>query len=178
MRVQKNQFFFGLGLTRAGKGLPEVGLMLPLCDCLKINVNELLSGELLSEDNYHKKAEENIMNLVKEKEENKRKLILSAIVAIITIVSGTTIVMVAGMSEMMTGARVALIAIAVGVIIAGIGVACVLDREAGTFECPQCNARFVPTMGAYIKGAHTITKRYLRCPECGKSSYCKHKLSR
>ena len=29
MRVQKKQFFFGLGLTRAGNGFPEVSLLLP-----------------------------------------------------------------------------------------------------------------------------------------------------
>ena len=30
-----------------GNGMPEVALMLPLCDALHINVNELLSGERL-----------------------------------------------------------------------------------------------------------------------------------
>lgn len=64
-----------------GNGLPEVSLMLPLCDALKINVNELLSGERLSDDNYHEKAEENVMDLIREKEESKKKIILSAMVA-------------------------------------------------------------------------------------------------
>ncbi len=32
-----------------GNGLPEVGLMLPLCELLGISVNELLSGERLDE---------------------------------------------------------------------------------------------------------------------------------
>ena len=49
-----------------GKGMPEVSLMLPLCELLEISVNELLSGERLTSDDYQKKAEENIMNLVKE----------------------------------------------------------------------------------------------------------------
>lgn len=39
-----------------GKGLPEVGLMLPLCELLEITVNDLLSGEKISENNYQKKA--------------------------------------------------------------------------------------------------------------------------
>ena len=39
-----------------GNGMPEVSLMLPLCESLKINVNELLSGEKLTDDNYHQKA--------------------------------------------------------------------------------------------------------------------------
>lgn len=51
-----------------GKGLPEVQFMIPLCDMLGISVNELLSGEKLSGDEYRKRAEENIMTLVKENE--------------------------------------------------------------------------------------------------------------
>ena len=34
-----------------GKGLPEVSLMLPLCQRLGISVNELLSGERLEQEN-------------------------------------------------------------------------------------------------------------------------------
>ena len=62
-----------------GKGMPEVSLMLPLCDALGINLNELFSGEKLTDADYKKKAEENIMNLVKEKSESKKKIILSVI---------------------------------------------------------------------------------------------------
>ena len=40
-----------------GRGLPEVAFMLPLCSSLNINVNELLSGEKLSNESYHEKAE-------------------------------------------------------------------------------------------------------------------------
>ena len=41
-----------------GKGLPEVSLMLPLCEALDISVNDLLSGERISDIDYKKKAEE------------------------------------------------------------------------------------------------------------------------
>ena len=46
-----------------GKGLPEAQLMLPLCEALGISVNELLSGERLTETEYQRKAEENMVNL-------------------------------------------------------------------------------------------------------------------
>ena len=49
-----------------GNGFPEVSLLLPLCNELEITVNELLSGERVSEDDYRKKAEENMVNLVKQ----------------------------------------------------------------------------------------------------------------
>lgn len=161
-----------------GNGMPEVSLMLPLCAALKINVNELLSGEKLTESNYHEKAEENMMELVREKEENKKKIILSMVVAFTSIVAGVPLVCVAGILEMSTAMRAVLIGIACLVIAIDIGVAIVLDREAGSFECPKCGNRFSPSMKAYIMGPHTITKRKLRCPECGESSYCKHRLTR
>lgn len=53
-----------------GNGLPEVSLMLPLCEALEISVNELLSGEEL-DNRYVEKAEENLIGLIKEKENQK-----------------------------------------------------------------------------------------------------------
>lgn len=55
-----------------GKGMPELSLILPLCETLHISINELLSGERLSETAYPQKAEEHIMNLMQEKETLKK----------------------------------------------------------------------------------------------------------
>ena len=78
-----------------GKGLPEVSLMLPLCASLGITVNDLLSGERVSGTNYQKKAEENMMDLMKENEENKRWMILSVICAVITVIAVCALVVIA-----------------------------------------------------------------------------------
>ena len=59
-----------------GNGMPDVSLLQPLCEELSVNLNELLSGERLSEESYNGKAEENMMNLAKdvqEGRENKKK---------------------------------------------------------------------------------------------------------
>ena len=56
-----------------GNGFPEVSLLLPLCNELEITVNELLSGERVSEEEYLKKAEENMVNLVRETQESKKE---------------------------------------------------------------------------------------------------------
>ncbi len=65
-----------------GNGFPEVSLLLPLCNELDITVNELLSGERVSEQDYQKKAEENMVEMIQEREENKKK-------AVLTIITGT-----------------------------------------------------------------------------------------
>lgn len=174
----KNQFFFGLGLTRAGNGFPEVSLLIPLCSELDITVNELLSGERVSEEQYRKKAEENMVNLVKEAQENKKKIILSVMVGILTILAAVPLFMVAGMFDMRTGVRITFIVIGIVVLIIGIAVACIMDREAGAFECPECHERFIPDMKSYIMGAHTLTKRKLICPKCGAHRYCKKVLTK
>ena len=62
-----------------GKGLPEVSLMLPLCEEFHITVNDLLTGSRVSEADYQKNAEENMMDLMKENEENKKRMALSVI---------------------------------------------------------------------------------------------------
>ncbi|MBQ9514774.1 MAG: helix-turn-helix transcriptional regulator [Ruminococcus sp.] len=160
-----------------GKGMPEVSLMLPLCDALGINLNELFSGEKLTDADYKKKAEENIMNLVKEKSESKKKIILSVIVMVITFMAGVVLIMTSGLLEMPLWFRIHLIVTGAIAIIGGILVATMLDMDAGTFECKYCGMRFKPTAGEYIKGLHTITKRKLKCPHCGKTSYCKRRLT-
>lgn len=160
-----------------GNGMPEVSLMMPLCELLHINVNELLSGKRLEDSDYKKNAEENMMDFVKEREESKKKIILSGIVCALTIISGLTLVLLAGYLEMEVWLRILLIVTACIVIVGGIGVAVALDIDAGTFECGKCGTRFRPTPAAYIAGPHTITRRKLKCPNCGEVSYCKKRLS-
>ncbi|MGN1051660.1 MAG: helix-turn-helix domain-containing protein [Acutalibacteraceae bacterium] len=161
-----------------GNGFPEVSLLLPLCNELDITVNELLSGERVSEEDYRKKAEENMVNLVKEAQESKKKIILSAMVAILVIVAATPLFILSGTVQMDTSLRVTLIILGLVVIAIGIAIACVLDRDAGAYECPKCKKRFVPEMKDYIMGPHTITKRKLKCPHCGAHKYCKKVLTK
>lgn len=161
-----------------GNGFPEVSLLLPLCNELEITVNELLSGERLQAMDYKKKAEENMVNLVKEAQESKKKIIMSAMVSVLVIVAAVPLFVVAGMFEMQVWTRVLLMGIGFVIMVMGIAIACVLDREAGAFECPECKERFVPDMKSYVMGPHIITKRKLTCPKCGCTKYCKHVLTR
>ncbi len=159
-----------------GGGLPEVSLMLPLCKELGITVNELLSGKRLSSSEYPKNAEDNLMGLMQERKENKRKLILECIIVFLTLLSGITMILLSGLAELPKSWRIALIVIALVVIFGGIAVAAVLEVTAGAFECQSCHEYFVPTKAAYIMGLHTITRRRLKCPRCGKRTWAKRTL--
>ena len=72
-----------------GNGFPEISLLLPLCNELDLSVNELLTGERISETEYREKAEENMVNLVKEAQESKKKIILSGMVSALVIIAAT-----------------------------------------------------------------------------------------
>ena len=161
-----------------GRGLPEVSLMLPLCGALGITVNDLLSGERISAADYQKKAEGNMMNLIRENEENRRRMALSVVTGAITVVAVCALVTIAALVELPAAARVAVIVFTLAVGAAGIAAAAVLDSSAGYFECPYCKELFVPSMNEYVKSYHTLTKRRLTCPKCGKTGMCRHRITR
>lgn len=161
-----------------GKGLPEVSLMLPLCAALDITVNDLLSGEKVSSTDYQRKAEGNMMNLMKENEENRERITLSIITGAITIIAVCALIVIAAFTDLPTIARIILIVFSIVVAVAGIAAAAMLEIKAGYFECPHCKELFVPRMDEYVKGYHTFTKRRLTCPKCGKTGMCKHRIVR
>ena len=67
-----------------GRGMPDASIMLELCAYLGITVNELLSGEKLEEGEYKEKANENIINIAKESEKNKK--VKNKIIIVLTII--------------------------------------------------------------------------------------------
>lgn len=65
-----------------GNSMPDISYLESVCNSLDITVNELLSGEQLSEQNYSEKAEENIMALMKENEISKKGGVLQILLGI------------------------------------------------------------------------------------------------
>lgn len=160
-----------------GNGFPEISLMLPLCEILGVSVNELLSGKRLPSGEYQKHAEVNIMSLMQERRESKRNVGLSIFIVLVTFLAGFTLIWLSGSLEMETWLRVLLVVIGFISLLGGITVAVVLEVTSGAFECQKCKKRFMPTLGAYIAGAHTPTKRWLKCPHCGEKSWCIRRMS-
>lgn len=66
-----------------GNSVPDTEILTSLCQSLDISVNELLSGEKLPVENYSVKAEENMMNLLKENEDNRKNSTIQLIVGIV-----------------------------------------------------------------------------------------------
>ena len=160
-----------------GNGLPEVSLMLPLCEILNITVNELLTGKRLSSEEYQKNAEDNIVNLMKKMSETKFRMIVEVCVLFLTLVSSISLIMVASYASLTTAWRISLIVMGLVVMAIGIFICAILEMREAVFECKKCGAKFIPTKTAYIMGAHTITRRHLKCPKCGQRSWCKRSFN-
>ena len=140
-----------------GRGLPDVSLMLPLCGALGVTVNDLLAGQRVEPAEYQQKAEETMMDLMRENQENKKRFVLAAACVSVTVVAVCALVTIASMLELPAPARIAVLALAVATGVVGIGAAAALDAQAGCYECPSCHQLFVPTLGEYVKGYHTLT---------------------
>ena len=161
-----------------GRGLPDVLLMPPLCAALGITVNDLLSGERVGEGDYRKRAEENMMELMRENAENRQRLLQSIACGGVTVVAVCALVALAAFLPLPAFARVALLLLAMAAAVAGIWAAATLDVRAGWFECPHCGELFAPAMADYVKGRHTFTRRRLTCPHCGQTGMCRHRVTR
>ena len=106
---------------------------------------------------------------------NKRTMILSAIGFIASL--ALLVVSIILTEEAILGVPLAVVLITVSAVLVIIAI-CFLakaDYETGVYECRNCDHVFKPTFKAYIFGIHTTTTRYLKCPECGKFTWCKRK---
>ena len=163
-----------------GNGFPEASLLLPLCNELGITVNELLTGERISQQNYKKKAEENMVNMIREKEENKQKILLTTIIGVISTITFVTLLLVVCFyTDVITlPIKMVLMVIAISVFGVGLYVAMWGDRKIGYFKCRNCNQLFTPTFMQYTMGMHIASTRYLKCPHCKTRTWCRKVMTK
>jgi transcriptional regulator with XRE-family HTH domain/DNA-directed RNA polymerase subunit RPC12/RpoP len=162
-----------------GKSMPDSGIMLELCELLKINVNELLSGERIMVESYDKRAEENLLAMRKEIEEKNRQMLRTEIwIGLPATVSGFIMCALAAYVEMPTWSRTVLISVAVLMIFIVAFIAVGIEQKAGYYECRECHHRHVPTYWQTNLAMHIGRTRYMKCPECGKRSWQKKVLTK
>jgi len=163
-----------------GNGFPEASLLLPLCIELEITVNELLTGERISQQNYKKKAEENMVNMIREKEENKQKILLTTIIGVISTITFVTLLLVICFytDVIALPIKIVLMMIALSVFGVGLYVAMWGDRKIGYFKCRNCNELFTPTFMQYNMGMHIVSTRYLKCPHCKTRTWCRKVMTK
>lgn len=83
-----------------GKGLPDASRMIDLCNILKITVNDLLSGDKISENNYVNQADDNLVELQKQKQAVNMAVRISYIcISVILFISNFINVLLYGVTE-------------------------------------------------------------------------------
>ena len=162
-----------------GRAMPDSSLMLDLCGELGISVNELLSGEMIEMKDYEKKAEELLMEMQKQKEENDKRLlhmeILMSILSILPLLISTLIVSIVPMEETIGSVIVATSLIP---LLIAAPVALRIEQTAGYYECKKCHHKYVPTYMGVFLAMHYGRTRYMKCPKCNKLSWNKKVISK
>lgn len=162
-----------------GKSMPDSGIMLELCELLKINVNELLSGEKIMAESYDKRVEENLLEMKRQVEEKNRQLLkMEYLISFPTVIAGLFMCFVASFVEMPVWVRIALIALAFIMIFVVGFIAVGIEQKAGYYECQKCHNRYIPSYRQTILAMHTGRTRYMKCPKCGMWSWQKKVLNK
>ena len=160
-----------------GKSMPDSSIMLELCDLLGITVNDLLNGEIVTMKNYDKTMEDNLIEVIRQKEASDRRLLTLEIV-IGAVSTAFLLAMVAVGSFFMKVQN----QLWVFFLLFGIGIAqfivCMLfairiEQVAGYYECRKCGHKYVPTYKSVNFAMHMGRTRYMKCPECGEKSWQK-----
>ena len=162
-----------------GIAMPDTSIMLKLCDILGISVNELLCGEKIDMENNNQKNEQLFLDMAKELEKKNKTVWTS-----MWIIMGVSVIGLIG------GLAVAAFLIPEGILqlitILGICVlflipcfyALKLEVSVGAYKCKNCGHEIVPTYKQALNAMHMGTTRYLKCPECGKRTWCKKMLKK
>ena len=162
-----------------GKAMPDSSIMLSLCSLLKITVNDLLSGEVVTMENYNEELEKKLLSAIKEKEQaDKRLLALEWVVGILSSIILFACVFVASFAPMQDWLRVVLIVLGFIPFLVGIFFAIKIEQVAGYYECKECGHKHVPTFSQVLWAMHMGRTRYMKCPNCGKKSWQKKVVSK
>ena len=157
-----------------GKAMPDSDIMLDLCDILGINVNELLCGEMIDIEQTHEQVNDLIFQMAKNEERYHKRLRHSAYVIFATSLAALICLMTL-ISLLIPECSFQHFLIIVSVILFIIPCVTALKFkvETGYYECKNCQHMFVPNYKQIAALMQTPNRRLLKCPECGKWTWCK-----
>jgi transcriptional regulator with XRE-family HTH domain len=162
-----------------GKCLPDSAIMLDLCDVLKISVNDLLCGEVVTMENYNKEMENKLLEMVKEKERaDKNLLSLEILVGAVSLIFMFALIVVASLAPIEEWLRVTLILIGFAPVLIATPFMLKIEQTAGYYECAKCGHKHIPSYKSVFLSMHMGRTRYMRCPECHRKSWQKKRISK
>ena len=162
-----------------GKAMPDSSIMRELCDVLKITVNDLLSGEEVSMENFNKEMEKQLLEMIQQKQEaDKRLLKLEIVLGIIAILPLIAAVIIASLVPMEEWKGGLLVGLSLLPILIATPFALKIEQKAGYYECKKCGHRHIPQYSSVFFSMHINRTRYMRCQKCHKMSWQKKVISK
>ena len=157
-----------------GLSMPDSSIMLTLCDMLGISVNELLNGEKIMMENNDRKNEELLLRMAEELEEKNRTVWRSMWVILAVSIIGLMAGLAVSKFLIPEGTWQVISALATTILF------CIpafyalrLEVSIGAYRCRKCGHEFKPTYFQALWPMHMGTTRHLKCPRCGKRTWCK-----
>ena len=162
-----------------GKSLPDSSIMLELCSELNINVNDLLCGEIIGKDVYNEKIEQNLFDMIKQKEaSDKRLLTMEIVMGVLISIVFFALIFIASFAEIKSWLRITLIITGFIPFIIMLPFAIRIEQTAGYYECQICHNKYIPTFSSVLWSMHINRTRYMKCPKCNKRSWQKKIISK
>lgn len=128
-------------------------------------------------ENYNQKLEQNLLEMVKQKEDaDKMLLSLEIFIGVSVTVIFLALIFFAAFVPMADWLRILLITIGIIPFVIGVSYAIRIEQIAGYYECAKCGHRYVPTYSSVLWTAHINRTRHMRCPKCNEKSWQKKVL--
>ena len=125
-------------------------------------------------NNYNEKAEENLLEMKKLKEESdKRLLTMEIVIGVLSCLMLFVLIFVASLVEIADWLRILLITIGFFSFIIAMFFALKIEQTAGYYECAKCHHKYIPTYSSVLWAMHMGRTRYMKCPKCNKRSWQK-----
>lgn len=160
-----------------GRAMPDASVMLGLCAALAISVNDLLSGEIVSTEQYGKTAEQNLLAMAAQKADADRRLLsLEIFISVLVTIILSAVLLVAAHVPLAGWLRALLIVAGLIPFAIGMAFAIRIEQTAGYYECAKCGYRYVPAYRSVLWAAHINRTRRMRCPRCNEVSWQKKVL--
>ena len=130
-------------------------------------------------NNYNEIVEKNLLDMVKQKEENDKRLlfmeILMGILCVLPLLISPVIVLLVPMEEWLASV---IVGTSIIPLLIATPFALKIEQTARYYECRKCHHKYVPTYSNVLWAMHMGRTRYMRCPECNKRSWQKKVISK
>ena len=130
-------------------------------------------------NSYNERMEQNLIDMVKQKEQSdKRLLTLEIVIGVIIVATLLVLMGIACYIETEEHIRLLIIIPSLVSFIAIAFIMVKIEQVAGYYECQKCHNKYIPTYSSVLWAMHINRTRYMKCPKCNQRSWQKKVISK